>query len=98
MYVVTPLLGKPRPKCLRSVADWQRFVALNLRNWERLNLDWLRNFPGPTHVITYQQLVNDTEHALQGVLRFLGVAVPTRQLQCALERKEGIYRWGIHQP
>ncbi|ERL89847.1 WSCD family member GA21586 [Dendroctonus ponderosae] len=71
---------------------WQRFVALNLRNWERLNLDWLRNFPGPTHVLTYQQLVNDTEHALKGVLQFLGVAVPPRQLQCALEHKEGIYR------
>lgn len=74
------------------VSDWQQFVTDNLRGWQQLNMDWLYNFTGPTHVIFYEQLVDNTEHTLKTVINFLGVYVPAKKLECAIERKEGIYR------
>ncbi|CAG9769935.1 unnamed protein product [Ceutorhynchus assimilis] len=71
---------------------WNQFVADNLRGWHQINMDWLYNFTGPTHVIFYEQLVDNTEHTLKTVINFLGVYVPEKKFQCAIEQKEGIYR------
>ncbi|KAF7273793.1 hypothetical protein GWI33_013521 [Rhynchophorus ferrugineus] len=71
---------------------WQQFVDDKLRGWQQLNMDWLYNFSGSTHVIFYEQLVHNTEHTLKSVINFLGVYVPTKKFNCAIERKEGIYR------
>lgn len=57
-----------------------------------MNLDWLYNFTGPTHVIFYEQLVDNVEHTLTSVMKFLGVPVDEELFKCAMERKEGIYR------
>lgn len=72
--------------------DWQQFVFDKLRAWKQTNLDWLHNFTGPTHVIFYEQLVEDVEHTLRSVLHFLEMPVDDQLMRCALERKEGIYR------
>lgn len=40
----------------------------------------------------YDELVNDLEPNLKGLLGFLELNVTESQLQCALERREGIYR------
>lgn len=71
---------------------WQQFVSDNLRGWQQLNMDWIQNFTGPLHVMFYEQLVENTEHTLKSVINFLGVYVPLKKFQCAIERKEGIYR------
>lgn len=94
---------------------WLSFVDDKLSSWKKTNLDWLEKFPGPTHVIFYEQLVDNTEHTLRTVLDFLSggtrTALNTTQhrsannnnvilapqiqmsrLQCALDRREGIYR------
>lgn len=57
-----------------------------------MNLDWLYNFTGPTHVVFYEQLVDNVQHTLTVVLEFLEVPISDRMLSCALERQEGIYR------
>jgi len=71
---------------------WRQFVRSELTAWRALNLDWLANFTGPTHVVVYEDLVTDTEAVLRAALAFLELKVPDRQLDCALRRKEGIYR------
>lgn len=60
--------------------------------WKDTNLDWLFNFTNPTLVIFYDQLVSDLETNLRQLLKFLEVNITEPQLQCALERREGIYR------
>lgn len=50
------------------------------------------NFSGPTHVLFYEQLVEDVEHSIRSILEFLQLPINERLLQCALERQEGIYR------
>lgn len=57
-----------------------------------MNLDWLYNFTGPTHVIFYEQLVQNVGNSLRIIFDFLEIKVPEEQFQCALERQEGIYR------
>ncbi|KAJ8916603.1 hypothetical protein NQ315_000248, partial [Exocentrus adspersus] len=71
---------------------WQQFVADKIRGWQQMNLDWLYNFTGPTHVVFYEQLVGNVEHTLRTVMRFVEVPVDEELLRCALERREGIYR------
>ncbi|XP_066261544.1 WSCD family member CG9164 [Euwallacea similis] len=71
---------------------WKQFVTDNLRGWQQLSMDWLHNFTGPLHVIFYEQLVANTEYTLKSVIHFLGVYVPAKKFDCAIERKEGIYR------
>ncbi|XP_050314335.1 WSCD family member CG9164 isoform X2 [Anthonomus grandis grandis] len=71
---------------------WHQFVNDNLKNWQQLHMDWLHNFTGPIKVIFYEQLVNNTENTLASVIHFLGVNVPKKSMDCAMEQKEGIYR------
>lgn len=73
-------------------ADWQQFVSDKLNAWKQTNLDWLQNFTGPTHVIFYEQLVENVEHTLKSVVEFLDIPIDRSLLNCALERQEGIYR------
>ncbi|KAF5285209.1 hypothetical protein FQR65_LT13324 [Abscondita terminalis] len=71
---------------------WQQFVAEKLQMWKQMNLDWLYNFTGPTHVIFYEQLVDNVHHTLTVLLNFLEIPISDDLLACALERQEGIYR------
>ncbi|KAJ8982194.1 hypothetical protein NQ317_013496 [Molorchus minor] len=71
---------------------WQQFVSDKLRGWQQTNLDWLYNFTGPTHVIFYEQLVDDVENTLKTVMEFIEVKIDKKLFECAIERKEGIYR------
>lgn len=63
-----------------------------LHAWKQINLDWLHNFSGPTHVLFYEQLVEDVGNSLRAVVEFLELPVDEDLMRCALERKEGIYR------
>ncbi|KAI4455122.1 hypothetical protein MML48_9g00016571 [Holotrichia oblita] len=71
---------------------WQQFVNDKLTSWRQTNLDWLRNFTGPTHVIFYEQLVQNVENTVRTILDFLELPISDELFQCALARKEGIYR------
>ncbi|GJQ80682.1 hypothetical protein Trydic_g9265 [Trypoxylus dichotomus] len=71
---------------------WQQFVAEKLISWRQTNLDWLRNFTGPTHVIFYEQLVKNVANTVKTILDFLELPVSDELFNCALDRKEGIYR------
>ncbi|KAJ3650725.1 hypothetical protein Zmor_017375 [Zophobas morio] len=71
---------------------WQQFVTDKLESWKQTNLDWLYNFTGPTHVIFYEQLVDNLEHTLKSIIEFLDISVDASLFRCAIERKEGIYR------
>ncbi|KAB0791171.1 hypothetical protein PPYR_02971 [Photinus pyralis] len=71
---------------------WQQFVTDKLKMWKEMNLDWLYNFTGPTHIIFYEQLVDNVQHTLTVLLNFLEVPISDQLLACALERQEGIYR------
>uniref|UniRef100_A0A6P7FHA9 WSCD family member CG9164 n=1 Tax=Diabrotica virgifera virgifera TaxID=50390 RepID=A0A6P7FHA9_DIAVI len=71
---------------------WQQFVTEKLRGWQTMNLDWLYNFTGPTHVIFYEQLVDNVEHTLRSVIEFIDIPLNKELFDCAIERKEGIYR------
>lgn len=60
--------------------------------WKQTNLDWLYNFTGPTHVIFYEQLVDNLENNLKSMLKFLDISISEDLFKCAVERREGIYR------
>lgn len=74
------------------LSDWHQFVNDKLKGWQQMNLDWLYNFTGPTHIIFYEQLVNSVENTVKSIMDFIGEPIDPVLFQCALERKEGIYR------
>lgn len=55
-------------------------------------MDWLYNFTGPTHVIFYEQLVDNLENTLKTVINFLEMPIDEELFKCAIHRREGIYR------
>ena len=72
---------------------WENFVRRKAREWEEMNTDWLQNFTGPLHVLSYSQLKSEVETTLRRTLDFLGVSLTREQLECALKhQQEGIYR------
>ena len=71
---------------------WQEFAVNKGKEWERMNMDWVQNFPGPLLVILYTDLVQDTERALRRILEFLEISVTQEHMECVLRHKEGIYR------
>ncbi|XP_046387268.1 WSCD family member AAEL009094-like [Ischnura elegans] len=71
---------------------WQDFVADKLITWRRTNLDWLEHFRGPMHVVLYDRLVTHVEQELRALLAFLGLRAPRTAIDCALARREGIYK------
>ncbi|KAG8286327.1 hypothetical protein J6590_062830 [Homalodisca vitripennis] len=75
-----------------SVNNWQQFVKDKLRTWRLSNLDWLWNFTGPTHVIVYEELVSHLERTLRALIEFLELPLDEAELQCAIVRREGIYK------
>lgn len=77
---------------IQMLADWRDFVTDKLSMWSNTYNDWLQNFPGPKHVLFYEQLVGDVERELRALLLFLEARVPEADLSCALARREGIYR------
>ncbi|KAL3271373.1 hypothetical protein HHI36_021857 [Cryptolaemus montrouzieri] len=85
-------IGFASPARYKRNKDWEQFVSDKLQIWKRTNLDWLYNFTGPTHVVFYEQLVDNLESNLRSILKFLEFPVSEPLFKCAMERKEGIYR------
>lgn len=73
-------------------ADWQQFVKDKLRTWRLSNLDWLWNFTGPIHIIVYEELVSHLDRTLRSLAEFLELPLTESELQCAIVRREGIYK------
>ncbi|CAH0388331.1 unnamed protein product [Bemisia tabaci] len=71
---------------------WEQFVRNKLTYWTKLNLDWLDNFPGPMHIVLYEDLVANVSSTLRSLLDFIEIPISEGQMKCVLERKEGIYR------
>ncbi|XP_037049867.1 WSCD family member AGAP003962 [Bradysia coprophila] len=71
---------------------WQQFVTNKLWAWEQMNLQWARNFTGEVEIIYYDDLVEDVEVVLRQALKFIKFPINEELLNCALSRKEGIYR------
>ena len=71
---------------------WQDFVITKARDWEAMNSDWINNFQGPLLVISYSDLMDRVEEQLRRTLDFLSVTVTKEEMECAMSRKEGIYR------
>ena len=71
---------------------WQDFVMAKARDWEAMNTDWINNFQGPLLVIMYSDLKEKVEEQLKRTLNFLSVSVTKEDMECAMSRKEGIYR------
>ena len=71
---------------------WQDFVMTKARDWEAMNTDWINNFQGPLLVIMYSDLRDKVEEQLKRTLDFLAVSVTKEEMECAMNRKEGIYR------
>ena len=70
-------LGHASPKKFRS-KQWSSFVKSMAFNWREMNLHWAKSFknkPGDLFVVSYEDLVRDTERVLLSVLSFLGVKV-----------------------
>ena len=57
-----------------------------------MNSDWINNFHGPLLVIMYSNMTNRVEEQLQRTLDFLHMSVTKEEMECAISRKEGIYR------
>lgn len=71
-------------------SDWRQFFFDKLLAWREMTLDWLHHFPGPLHIITYEDLVSNLPHTLLSILHF--IELPAGNLTCAVLRREGIFR------
>lgn len=72
--------------------DWATYVSMQLTVWETLHSLWLNKYSGLLHIVFYEVLVRNTNDTLHGILDFLNYNVTEAQMNCALSRKEGIYR------
>lgn len=73
--------------------DWRKFFYDKLRAWREMTLDWLHNFSGPLHIITYEQLVSNLPSTLLSIMHFIQVSPPSQDsFDCAIRRREGIFR------
>lgn len=67
-------------------------MTTKLHAWEQTNLSW-KNFSGPVLIVYYEDLVDDVEKTLRNILKFIAYHPINEDLvQCAVNRKEGIYR------
>ena len=71
---------------------WKNFLKKKLIRWRGINSDWINNFHGPLLVISYSELRDNVEEQLNRMLQFLNVSVNKEEMDCALSRKEGIYK------
>ncbi|XP_037939203.1 WSCD family member CG9164 [Teleopsis dalmanni] len=71
---------------------WQQFVTNKLKGWELMNISWARNFTGQVKVVFYDDLVNEIKNILREILTFLEYPINESLLNCAVKRKEGIFR------
>ena len=71
---------------------WKDFMRGKAKDWEDMNTDWIINFQGPLLVIMYSDLIEKVEEQLRKILSFLSVSVTKEEMECAMKRKEGIYR------
>ena len=60
--------------------------------WELRNLDWINNFQVPLLVILYSNHMDILKEQLRRILNFLAVSVNEEKMECAMSRKEGMYR------
>lgn len=63
----------------------------NLRTWQLTNLDWMRSFKGPFHIVLYDQLRNDLGPTLRTLVQFLDLPLDEAAIQCTIEHSEGLY-------
>lgn len=57
------------------IADWQQFVTNKLWAWEQMNLQWAKNFTGDVHIVYYDDLVDNVDGTLRGILHFLNFPI-----------------------
>lgn len=58
-------------KLIIYFADWQQFVTNKLWAWEQMNLQWAKNFTGDVHIVYFEDLVQNVDGTLRGILEFL---------------------------
>lgn len=39
--------------------------------WEQMNLQWAKNFTGDVHIVYFEDLVQNVDSTLRGILQFL---------------------------
>ena len=72
---------------------WKNFVNTKGDEWAKMNLDWFNAFPNQDRlVVFYEELLAKPLQVLKNVLDFLGIPVTDENLQCVLDKKEGIYK------
>lgn len=65
--------------------DWNQFVTNKLWAWEQTNLAWAKNFTGDLCIVFYDQLVDDVEGTIRGILKF--VHFPVNEVMSAVPHK-----------
>lgn len=73
-------------------SDWRQFVINKIYLWEQTNLSWAKDFPGRLKIVFYDDLLSNLEETLRDILQFIGHPIDESLFQCAISRKEGIYR------
>lgn len=63
-----------------------------LEGWRTMNLDWLRDFEKPMHVVYYEELVLEPRKNIESILKFVELPIKKPNIRCMMRRKEGIYR------
>lgn len=58
-----------------SLADWQQFVTNKLWAWEQMNIQWAKNFTGDVHIVYFEDLVENVDQTLRGILEFLNFPI-----------------------
>lgn len=77
--------------CVSYLLDWDRFFRGNLRTWQLTNLDWIRSFKGPLHIVMYNQLRDNLGPTLRSLVQFLDLPLDEAAIQCTIEHSEGLY-------
>ena len=76
-----------------DIKDLNNFLREKISTWRSLNLDWLENFsPSNLLVVSYSQLTKDLKNQLQRITAFLNVTISPADLNCTLQRREGVFK------
>lgn len=75
------------------ISDWQQFVTNKLWAWEQMNLQWAKNFTGDIHIVYFDELVDNVDGTLRGILEFLNFPInevsESMNTQCESVKERG---------
>lgn len=60
--------------------------------WRAHNLEWAELYSGRVHIVHFNDLIDNLEKTLRGILKFIDHTIDENLLECALSKSKGLFK------